>query len=130
MNEDQRAILVQSWTEKADAALLDARLLLENNRLAACVNRLYYAVFYAASAVLTYRNQEYGKHSAVRSAIHRDFVNAGLLNREHGRMYDILLSSREQSDYLPSMEFEQDEVAEYMASAAEIVDVLKRLIAS
>jgi len=128
MNEDQRLVLARSWIEKADAALLDARLLLENDRLHSCVNRLYYAVFYAASAVLAYRNQAYGKHSAVRSAFHRDFVNTGLVKKEHGRMYDILLGRREQSDYQPAITFQTAEVAEYMNAARQIIDACRSLV--
>jgi uncharacterized protein (UPF0332 family) len=59
MNEDQRMILFGSWMEKADSALQDAHLLFENGRLAACVNRLYYSIFYTASAVLAFRGQSY-----------------------------------------------------------------------
>lgn len=98
MNEEQRSVLVTSWLAKADSAMEDAQLLKENGRLGACVNRLYYAVFYAASAVLALRGQSYGRHSAVRAAVHRDFVNAGLLDKECGRIYDILMSRREQAD--------------------------------
>jgi uncharacterized protein (UPF0332 family) len=40
MNQEQRAILVRSWIEKADSALQDANLLNENERLNSCVTLL------------------------------------------------------------------------------------------
>mgnify|MGYP006301249017 CR=1 FL=1 len=129
MNEQQRATLVETWLTKSDSALRDARLLKENGSLSACVNRLYYAAFYAVSAVLASRNQSYGKHSAVRAAVHRDFVKTGLLSKEHGRTYDILLSRREQADYQPAVTFEPDEVHEYFVHAREMVAALKGLAA-
>jgi len=127
MNSQQREIIVKSWFEKADTVLQDARLLFQNGRFASCVNRLYYAVFYSASAVLVLRGQKYGKHSAVRSAVHRDFVNSGLLDKEHGRMYDILLSRREQSDYQPLTVFSPDEVEMFLAKATEMVTAFKKI---
>lgn len=128
MNSQQKEIIVKSWFEKANAVLQDARLLFQNGRLSSCVNRLYYAVFYSASAVLVSQGKKYGKHSAVRSAVHRDFVNSGLLDKEYGRMYDILLSRREQSDYQPLTVFSSDEVEIFLAKATEIVDAFKRII--
>ena len=125
MNTQQREIITKSWMEKADAVLQDARLLSQNGRFASCVNRLYYAVFYSASAALASSGQTYGKHSAVRSAVHRDFVNSGLLDKELGRMYDILLSRREQSDYQPLMVFSPEEVENYLDKAVEMVAAFK-----
>jgi uncharacterized protein (UPF0332 family) len=127
MNGDQRELLAKSWMEKADSALQDARLLMENGRFSSCVNRLYYSVFFAACAVLASRGESYSRHSAVRSSIHRDFVNTGLLSKEQGRIYDILLSRREQSDYQPSATFTADEVSDYLHRAAEMIDSLKKL---
>jgi len=129
MNGEQNAIVAKSWLEKAESALQDARLLFENKRLASCVNRLYYAAFYGASAVLASRGESYGRHSAVRSAVHRDFVNTGLLSTEFGRIYDILLSRREQSDYQPTAKFELDEVAEYLDKSIAMVEALKKIFA-
>jgi uncharacterized protein (UPF0332 family) len=128
MNAEQRDILVKLWLEKSEAVLNDARLLFLNGRLASCVNRLYYTVFYAAGAVLISRGKQYGRHSAVRSAVHRDFVNTGLLDKELGRMYDVLLSRREQSDYQPSLEFSADEVEVYMAKADEMVGAFRKML--
>jgi uncharacterized protein len=127
MTEDLRSSLVATWFEKAGSALQDAILLNENGRWAACVNRLYYAVFYAANAVLASRGQTYAKHSAVRGAMHRDFVNTGLLDKEFGRIYDILLSRREQADYRPAVTFGPDEVGDYLIRARQFVDASKRL---
>jgi uncharacterized protein (UPF0332 family) len=50
------------------------------------------------------------------------------LDKEHGRIYDILLSRREQSDYLPSVVFTTDEVNEYIKEAEVMIGALKRII--
>jgi uncharacterized protein (UPF0332 family) len=128
MNEEQRTLLASTWMYKAESAIRDASLLKENGRLHACINRLYYAVFYAASAVLAFRGNTYGRHSAVRSSIHRDFVNQGLIGTDLGRIYDILLSRREQADYQPTIEFAVEEVDEYFNRAEEMLEAFKRLI--
>jgi len=128
MNVQQQKIIVKSWFEKADAVMQDARLLFQNDRLASCVNRLYYAVFYSASAVLISQGKKYGKHSAVRSAVHRDFINTGLLDKEFGRMYDVLLSRREKSDYQPITVFSTEEVEMFLSKATEMVEAFKKIV--
>lgn len=49
---DQRQILVSVWLDKSENAFQDAQLLLNNDRLAGCLNRLYYSAFYATSGAL------------------------------------------------------------------------------
>jgi len=71
---DQRHEIARYWMEKAKESLDSARLECEKEHLGFCLNRLHYAVFYAVSSVLASRGLKYGKHSAVRSALHRDFV--------------------------------------------------------
>jgi len=42
---------------------------IENDRLSFAINRLYYVLFYAMSAILTAKGDSYSKHSGVRSCI-------------------------------------------------------------
>lgn len=127
MSELQRDMLGKMWFIKAETALDDARLLSKKGSLAACVNRLYYAAFYAVSAVLALQGKSYGKHSAVRSSLHRDFINTGLLDKKCGQIYDILLSRREQADYQPALSFEIDEIREYLISTEVMLQELRKL---
>jgi uncharacterized protein (UPF0332 family) len=53
MNEDDaRKILISLWLEKAEEALASAKLELNAGHTNFAVNRLYYACFYAATALL------------------------------------------------------------------------------
>ena len=79
-NEEQLAAVVRYWWAKADASLASARRELEAGALEFAVNRLYYALFYAASAVLLIRNLSFNKHSGVRAAFHREIIKKGLNN--------------------------------------------------
>jgi len=70
------------------------------------VNRLYYAVFYAASAVMMgCYGKSYKKHSGVRAAFHREFVKKGLVEEDHGKLYDQLYDDRQEGDYALFVEF-------------------------
>ncbi|MDD5674692.1 MAG: hypothetical protein PHC61_11050, partial [Chitinivibrionales bacterium] len=60
--------------------------------------------------------------------VHRDFINSALLDKEQGRIYDILLSRREQSDYQPSVVFAVEEGGEYLDKASIMIGALKKII--
>jgi len=52
---------------RAKETLEDARILAGSKRWNACVNRLYYACFYAVSALLIQNDLSSSKHTGVRS---------------------------------------------------------------
>ena len=74
-------------------------VLVDHHQYVACVNRLYYAAFYAFGAVLAQRGLSYGKHSTVRASMHRDFVKVGLLPSDSGMIYNRLFEWRQKADY-------------------------------
>ena len=79
--------------------LASARDSLERGYLRTSVNRAYYAVFHAASAVLFWLDIERSKHSGVESAFGQYFVKTGLIEREYGRIYSKIRDRREDQDY-------------------------------
>jgi len=77
--EEARQAVIAHWIRKADSALASARSEFAAKRLDFAVNRIYYACFYAASAVLLKHGKKFVKHSGVRGAVHQDLVKPGLL---------------------------------------------------
>jgi hypothetical protein len=70
-SQEKRAAVVRYWFEKAEESLAAARREFEARSLAFAMNRLYYAGFYAVSAVLMTRGLSFKKHSGVRAAFHQ-----------------------------------------------------------
>jgi len=60
--------------ELAEQALSDAAMAQECGSHRNCLNRAYYAVFYAASALITMRELHSSKHRGVLSFLDREFV--------------------------------------------------------
>lgn len=123
------AAAVRYWLEKAREALASARSEEQAGRLSFALNRVYYAVFYAASATLLQKGHRFAKHSGVRSAVHRHLVKTGLLPAEWGRFYDRVFEERQQGDYVELVSFDAEEVRTALVKAAEMVGVLEGLAA-
>lgn len=115
--------------ERAREALEEASLLLQAGHLNAYVNRLYYACFYAASALLVTQGISTSKHGHLRSLLHRDFVKTGQVPAELGKHFDRLFTSRQEGDYVDFVVFKSDEVAPWLKETVAFVDYLDGLIA-
>jgi uncharacterized protein (UPF0332 family) len=69
--------LVGHRITRAHQTLEDARVLAKAGRWNACVNRLYYACFYAVSALLIMDGLSSSKHAGVRSLFNKQYVKTG-----------------------------------------------------
>lgn len=63
------------------------------------ISRAYYAMFYAASALLASKGIARSKHSGMLSAFGEQFVRTGLIEPEYAKMLGHAFDSRLDSDY-------------------------------
>ncbi len=101
----------------AREALEVAETALAQNHLHSCVNRLYYACFYAVSALLFAEGHTASKHSGIRSLFNRHWIKTGRLPVEMSRFYRDLFNHRQEGDYGDFTEFAQDEVSAWLDEA-------------
>ena len=120
--------VIRYWIEKAEDSLDSANDELKAGRLSFSVNRIYYACFYAVSAVLLQERLRFKKHSGVRAAFHKHIVKPELISREHGQFYDEIFEARQRGDYIELVRFEKQQVEEWLKQASEFVKAVKKLI--
>jgi uncharacterized protein (UPF0332 family) len=87
------------YIENAKEVLEVAQLNLDNGFYASAVNRAYYAIFYAANALLVTKQLSQSKHSGVISAFRQHFVKTGLIAPEYSDLYGRIMGNRHTSDY-------------------------------
>jgi len=113
---------------RAYETLDDAKLLLESKRFNSCVNRLYYACFYAANALLLTKEIAAKTHSGVRTAFFKEYIATGLLPIGLGKLYAELFDWRSEGDYADFVEFEEQILKERMVKARDFIDRIRSLI--
>jgi uncharacterized protein (UPF0332 family) len=126
---DARRQAVKRFVHKAEMALAAARREHRAGDLDLAMNRVYYACFYAATAVLLQEDREFVKHSGVRAALHRHLIQTKRIEVEHGRFYDQAFEARQEADYAPVAEFEPSTVEEAIGSAERFVSEMRRILA-
>jgi uncharacterized protein (UPF0332 family) len=129
MNDrDARNVLIRLWLEKAHEALASAELELSAGHTNFAVNRLYYACFYAVTALLLRDGKQFARHSAVKSEFLRKYIKPGLIDVKWSKFYQKLFDSRQEGDYIPTVTFETAEVSTRLQQAYEFIDLIRNLI--
>jgi len=127
MTEEEKA-LVTYRMERAREAIDEAKMLFEAEHINLYVNRLYYACFYAVSALLLTKNFSTSKHGYLRSLMHREFVKTGLIPKELGKHFDLLFDSRLEGDYGDFAMFKAEEVKGLLEETQKFVSHVDTLL--
>ena len=118
------------WWNKALESLKAARRELAAQGYSFAINRAYYALFYAVSALLLEEGHRFSKHSGVRAAFNRDIIRPGRLHRKHGDLYNQLFRDRQEGDYVEFTAFDAPYVQEKIDACEEFLAHLRPLLKS
>lgn len=131
MNEyDARQTLIMLWLAKANDALASAELELNENHTSFAVNRLYYACFYAVTALLLRDEKQFARHSAVKSEFVKTYIKSGMIDVKWNKFYQKLFDDRQEGDYIPTVAFDDSEVSIKLQQAHEFVEIIRSFIES
>lgn len=129
MNEGEaQKTLIGLWLEKADEALASAELELNAGHANFAVNRLYYACFYAVTALLLRDGKQFARHSAVKSEFARNYIKPGRVDVKWNKVYQKLFDDRQEGDYIPTVAFEASDVSASLQQAREFIDLIRGLV--
>lgn len=131
MTEDEaRSKLIALWLEHSEDAIASAELELEAGHPNFALNRVYYACFYAVTALLFKDGKQFGRHSGVRSEFHKSYVKTGLVETRWGRFYQDLFEDRQQGDYVATASFDVTGISGRLEQAREFVRIVRGLVNS
>ena len=90
---------INSFFQKSEEALEVAKLTLENNYYSASINRSYYAVFYAAKALLLKKGKNPKTHSGTISEFGLEYAINDNFNKNTSKILSRLEDDRGNADY-------------------------------
>jgi len=120
--------LIAYRLQRALESLEDARILADAKRWNPCVNRLYYACFYAVSALLVQKGLSSSRHVGVRSLFNQHFVNTGIVAKDKARIFNDLFERRQEGDYVDFVRFDESQVHIWMPQAEVFVGHIAELL--
>ena len=92
------------------------------------ITRAYYAMFYAASALLASEGISRSKHSGVHAASGERFVKGDLIEAEYAKMLGYAFDSRLDSDYDVEFVADQALAEDVLNDARRFVDRTERYL--
>jgi len=128
LNKAEREAVVGYKLERANKTFVEAASNIENCCWHAAVNRLYYACFYAASALLIYNGFTTRTHRGVFSLLGEHFVSIGLISREQNKFYRRVLELRQTGDYDDYIEFTENEILPLVEPTKQFINTIENLI--
>lgn len=122
---------VRKCLEIAQEYLKDSWKLLELRRFRSAVDRAYYAMFYAAKAILASKGLVPPKtHKGLRELFGKEIILKGLIEKDLGRDLTRAFQLRQASTYEVYARFEEDATREIVEKAEKFVNKIKEYIKS
>lgn len=128
MIDQDKKILIKHRIKQAEEALVEISVLIENKFLSLAVNRIYYSIFYAISAVSIKDDFSTSKHKKLLGWFNKNYISSGLISKEFGKMIYAAYENREKSDYDFLFEMTKEEIIKYFELAKEFVSEIKKLL--
>ena len=110
LTDENRKDIVIYRSERAFAALEQAKGNLQMGYLEITANRLYYAAYYAASALLIVNEIRVKSHEGCIGQFNLHFVKTGLVPIEMGKLFSILFDMRLTGDYSDRFDLTEEDV--------------------
>jgi uncharacterized protein (UPF0332 family) len=94
LTEEERRLLEAYRLQRAKETLMEADKLIEEKFYNAAVNRLYYACYYAGSALLIKNNIATQTHHGAKQMFSLHFIINNKIDRQYAAFYNRLFNDR------------------------------------
>ena len=128
LTTEERQAIIEYRLEKCERTFSDVEKATEFGMYNTAANRLYYAFYYVASALLISKGVSAHTHSGLQSMIHMHFIKTGMLSTEDGILMRRLFSLRQESDYDDFVMLTEDDIKPLLPKTRKFIDKIKSLI--
>ena len=118
----------KQYMARSERTLEAAQVLAEHGYWRDVLSKTYFAMFYAASALLCADGISVSKHSAVVALVGERFAKPGRIDRKLHRMLIDMLDERHGADYRIEIEVTQEEAEEGLRTAREFVGAIREYL--
>ncbi len=114
--------------QRANETILEVKILIDNKLWNTSINRMYYACFYAVSALLIKNGVAATSHSGVRQKFGQLFVQTGLMDRNLAKHFSELFEKRQKGDYNDFFDFDEQTVLDLYEPSVQFIKEINNLI--
>lgn len=124
----EKTAIIEYRINKAYSVMQEARDVAKLQHWNLVGNRLYYAVFHMATALLLDKGLMSKTHGGTIHLIGSKFVISGQLNKKYGRLFSRLYELRQSGDYDDMYDATEEEVTPYIEEAEQFLKAMEGMI--
>jgi uncharacterized protein (UPF0332 family) len=130
LTEIERKEIVKYRLENAKNTFAEVPVQMENKFYRTAINRLYYACYYATTALLVKDGHETHTHNGVKTLLALHYVSKGKIEKSLGKMYGQLFNMRQENDYEDWINPDENDVLPYIEPVENFIATIENLISS
>ena len=128
LTEEEKNLMVQHRLNRANDTLAEAKDLLNLNHCHGATNRLYYACYYAVTALLMKHGHVGRTHGGVIGLFGKYFVMTDIVSKEQNKLYTKLFDLRLGSDYSDWIYINEEDIKPLIEPAEKFITEIENLI--
>ncbi len=128
LTPEERQSIITYRLEKARSTFDQVKGVLPLEYWEIIANRMYYAAFYAVSALLISNGYEAHTHNGVIQMFGLHFIKAGIVSTENGKLYSKLFSLRLTGDYSDNYSLTKEDILPLVEPTERFINDISLLI--
>ncbi|MFW5822170.1 MAG: HEPN domain-containing protein [Tangfeifania sp.] len=114
--------------DRAKETIEEVRTHINNRFWNTAINRMYYACFYAVSALLFKEDIEVSSHSGVRQKFGEHFVKTGKIDRGLAKHFTELAEKRHKGDYNDFFDYDEETALRLYPYSRKFIEEIEKLM--
>jgi len=128
MTEEEKKALIQYRITKAKDTYREIALLIDHQLWNTAINRLYYACYYAVTALLVKYDIQTQTHAGTRRMFGLHFIKPKIVSQASGKLYSNLFDKRQTSDYEDFIDHNREDVEALVEPAQRLIQEVEKLL--
>jgi len=128
LDKENINFMVNHRLEKARDTITEVKSIITMNSWCFVADRLYYACYYAVTALLIKNGHLAYKHNEVFAILRKYFVQEGILSKEYYKLYQALFEIKQKDDCCEVIVLKEEDIIPLIQPAENFIAEIEKLI--
>ena len=128
INENDRQSLIDYRLRQATDTIDLANFLVTSEKYVIAVNRIYYGMYYALTALALKNGFETSKHGQLIGWFNREYISTKRLDPQFGKILRNAFQNRTKGDYDAFIDFSRNEVELMLVEMTDFINEIRKLL--
>jgi len=128
ITENDRESLIDYRLKQALETIELAKFLVMSEKFIIAVNRIYYGMYYALTALALKNKFETSKHRQLIGWFNKEYISTKKLDSKYGKILRNAYQNRTKGDYDAFVSFSKVEVESMLSEMIDFIEEIKRLL--